>query len=93
MNLWSDPCAYIQQNHHSLQDSLEILTVWVDDLLQFTSNNSLGIKLQDELSSIFELTDMGGPSKVVGIEISQGDNSITISQNNTYYQSFKRRNG
>ena len=52
----------------------------MDDLLQFTSNNSLGIKLRDELSFIFELTDMGGPSKVIGIEISQGDNSITISQ-------------
>src|ERR1700678_1444973 len=36
-NLWSDPCAYIQRNHHSLHHSLEILTVWVDDLLQFTS--------------------------------------------------------
>ena len=52
----------------------------MDDLLQFTSDDSLSIKLQDELSSIFELTNMGGFSKVIKIEISQGDNSITISQ-------------
>ena len=52
----------------------------MDDLLQFTFDNSLSVKLHNELGSIFELMNMGGPSKIVGIEISQSEDQITISQ-------------
>jgi Reverse transcriptase (RNA-dependent DNA polymerase) len=36
--------------------------------------------LKNELESVFELTDLGGPSKIVGIEITQTLDSITIIQ-------------
>ena len=36
--------------------------------------------LKKELESAFELTDLGYPTKVVGIEITQTSNSITIGQ-------------
>ena len=46
-----------------------------------------------DLESIFELVDMGEPSKIVGIKISQGKDSITISQtkSQTTYQTKSRR--
>ena len=75
-NLWSDPCAYIRRH----DEDLEVITVWVDDLLLFTSNNLLEEKLVDKLNSMFELTDLGRPSKIVGIEISQTEDSVTITQ-------------
>jgi hypothetical protein len=36
--------------------------------------------LKSELNEAFDLTDMGAPSKIVGIEISQTTDSITLSQ-------------
>jgi len=35
---------------------------------------------RDDLRSIFDVTDLGEPSKIVGIEISQTSTSLTISQ-------------
>ena len=75
-NLLSDPCAYIRRDGNSL----EIITVWVDDLLLFAMTNHIMNILKEELNSIFELTDLGEPSKIVGIEICQRANSLTISQ-------------
>ena len=37
-------------------------------------------KLKAELNSMFELTDLGEPTKIVGIEIDQRADSLTISQ-------------
>ena len=36
--------------------------------------------LKNKLESAFELTDLGGPSKIIGREITQTPNSITITQ-------------
>ena len=71
-NLQSDPCAYIRRQ----DDSLEILTVWVDDLLLFASIDRVMINLKGELSSTFDVTDLGEPSKIVGIEIVRGHSSL-----------------
>lgn len=43
---WSDPCAYIRQDG----DDLEIVTVWVDDLLLFTTSDSVMRKRGDSLT-------------------------------------------
>lgn len=75
-NLLSDPCAYICRDG----ENFKIITVWVDDLLLFTPTESLMISLKKELSSILDLTDIGEPSKIVGIEINQRKDSISISQ-------------
>ena len=63
--LYSDPCAYIRKT----KDSIEIITVWVDDLLIFTNDQRLMNDLKQELQSMFEVTDLGDPNKIVGIEI------------------------
>jgi hypothetical protein len=75
-SLRSDPCAYIRQDG----DDLEIVTVWVDDLLLFTTSDSVMRKLTADLKSVFDVTDLGEPSKIVGIEITHRGDSLTISQ-------------
>jgi hypothetical protein len=37
-------------------------------------------QMKDDIRSQWECTDMGEPTKIIGIEITQMDNSITISQ-------------
>ena len=75
-NLYSDPCAYIRRDGNDL----EIITVWVDDLLLFATLLALMNKLKAELNEMFELNDLGEPTKIVGIEIDQRADSLTISQ-------------
>ena len=36
--------------------------------------------LKEELESMFEITDLGDPAKIVGIEITRTPDSITIAQ-------------
>src|ERR1700724_1912104 len=49
--------------------------------------------LKAELKSIFDLTDIGEPNKIVGIEIThRGDSSIIIGQKN-YIESILEREG
>ena len=87
-NLLSDPCAYIRRNG----DDLEIVTVWVDDLMLFATSINLMEQLAEDLKSIFDVTDLGEPSKIVGIEITHRKHSLTISQPQ-YIDSILRKHG
>jgi len=87
-NLWSDPCAYIRWDG----DDLEIVTVWVDDLLLFAFPDRAMRRLTEDLKSTFDVTDLGEPSKIVGIEITHQKDSITISQP-LYINSILRKYG
>jgi hypothetical protein len=87
-NLQSDSCTYIQHDN----ENLEVITVWVDNLLLFTNSNAKMISLKSELQSMFELTDLGEPMKIVGIEISQQTDSITISQKK-YVENILQKEG
>ena len=44
-----DPCAYFRKT----TEGIEIIVVWVDDLLLFASNKELMAKMKSELQSIF----------------------------------------
>ena len=57
-----------------------IIIVWVDDLLLFASSNKLIEQTKSDLCTQWEITDLGEPTEIVGVEITQTDNSITISQ-------------
>ena len=83
--LRSDPCAYIQRI-----DGVSIITVWVDDLLLFASSGQLMQQMKDDIRSQWETTDIGDPTKIIGIEITQTKNSITISQKK-YIESILQR--
>ena len=86
--IYSDPCVYIKWDG----DDIAILTVWVDDLLLFTSSDKLMEQTISDIRSVWEVTILGEPTKIVGIEISQTDDSITISQK-VYINSILEREG
>ena len=65
--LISDPCVYVQRR----SINLEIMTVWVNDVLLFANAQEVMVKQQRELKGTFELTDIGEPSKIISIEIMQ----------------------
>ena len=54
-NLLSDPCAYIRWDGNDL----EIITVWVDDLLLFAMAIWIMSRVKQKLNKMFELTDLG----------------------------------
>ena len=68
------------------------MTIWIDDLLLFMESDELMSKLAANMHEKFELTDMGEPSKIVRIEITQGQDSITISQTK-YIEAILEREG
>ena len=74
--LLSDPCVYIRRDHRGIA----IITVWVDNLLLFASTEEAMMTMKDDLKSEWQMTDLGEPSKIVGIEITIDDRSVTISQ-------------
>jgi hypothetical protein len=86
--LRSDPCVYVQWEG----DNIAIITVWVDDLLLFTSSETMMQHMKDAISSEWEVTDLGEPKKIVGIEITMDDDSLTISQQK-YIESILEREG
>ena len=61
----SDPCTYIRCEG----EGFAIITVWVDDLLLFTTSDTLMEKTKQNISTEWETTDLGEPSKIIGIEI------------------------
>jgi tRNA(Ser,Leu) C12 N-acetylase TAN1 len=54
--------------------------VWVDDLLLFASLRKIMKETKTFLQSEWEVTDLEEPNKIIGIEITQKPDSITISQ-------------
>jgi len=86
--LQSDPCTYVQRN----EDKFWSITVWVDDLLLFTTWDEGMANLKMALEKIFDVTDLGDPSRIVGIEITRTKETLTISQP-LYIDSILRKYG
>jgi hypothetical protein len=78
--LQSDPCVYIRKTN-----GIEIITMWVDDLLLFTKAKVTMNNLKRELGNLFEITDLGEPSKLVGIEITRDRPNGTLMISQTKY--------
>jgi hypothetical protein len=87
-HLHSDPCTYI----FCIGKEFAIITVWVDNLLLFAMTIDLMNKMKSDIKAEWEVTDLGEPSKVVGIKITIGKDSITISQTK-YIESILRKEG
>jgi len=73
--LRSDPCVYIFRT----DDDFVIITVWVDDMLLFMTMVELKQKAIADVESEWEITDMGTPTKIVGIELKISLDEISIS--------------
>jgi Reverse transcriptase (RNA-dependent DNA polymerase) len=74
--LLSNPCTYIQQDG----DKFGIMVIWVDDSLLFASSDLAMEHMKKTFHSEWEVTNLGEPSKIVGIKVTRTDNTITISQ-------------
>ena len=79
-----DPCTYVRWK----SDGVEVVAVWVDDLLLFVSDSDLMENMKLELKSVFEITNLGEPAKIVGIEIERdcAKKTIRISQKQLIYR-------
>src|SRR5216683_3913478 len=74
--LISDPCTYILRQ----DDKFIIVTIWVNNLLLFAMLESLIEQTKANLEAKWELTDLGKLVKIMGIEITLSNCSVTISQ-------------
>jgi len=85
-----DPCMYIRES----PEGIEVVAVWVNNLLFFASNESLMNKMKLKLKSIFDITDLGEPAKIVGIKIERDcmKGTIMISQKQ-YIESILQKEG
>jgi hypothetical protein len=57
-----------------------IIMVWVNNLLLFATSDALMEKMKQNISTEWETTDLGEPSKIISIEITQSANTISIRQ-------------
>ena len=76
VHLRSDLCMYIW----CIDKDFVIITVWVDDLLLFATTIELRDKARADIECEWEVTNLGEPSKIVGIKINQTEDFISISQ-------------
>ena len=58
--------------------NLEIITVWVDNLLLFATLIKLMLDMKDMIRGKWEVIDLGEPSKIVGIEILMKPTKVII---------------
>jgi hypothetical protein len=73
-------------------NDLIIITVWIDDLLLFMSSDKLMQQIKSDLLTKWEVTDLGKPTEIIEIEITQAEDSITISQK-VYIESILKCEG
>ena len=88
MRLRSDPCVYIWRTG----DDFAIIAVWVDDMLMFATTIALRDKMKADIKSEWEITDLGVPTKIVGIELMISPDKILISSSK-YIKSILLREG
>jgi hypothetical protein len=61
-------------------DNVAIITVWVDDLMLFASNDTMMKHMKESIKSEWQATNLGEPSKIIGIKITFMPRSLRISQ-------------
>ena len=79
--LVSDPCVY----RHEINGEIEFVTVWVDDLMLFANGEEAMNRAKTDLQGMFAVTDLGEPSKIVGIEITIDPKTGDIKLTQTKY--------
>ena len=84
--LQSDPCVYLWR----MDEDFIIITVWVDDMLTFTTTVALKLKAKQDIESEWEITDLGTPTKIVGIELTISPDAIFISSHK-YIETILKR--
>ena len=62
------------------EDKIIFLSIYVDDLLLFGVDEKRITALKDQLSKRFKMTDLGGISHYLGMEVDVTDEAITLRQ-------------
>ena len=75
-----------------VDEDFVIITVWVDNLLLFVTTIELRDKARADIEREWEVTDLGELSKIVGININQTEDFISILQIK-YIESILQREG
>ena len=73
-------------------DDFVILAVWVDDMLIFATTEELKNKAIADVENEWEITDIGVPTKIVGIELMITSDTISISSS-SYINSILTKEG
>lgn len=72
----SEPTLYIKsQGQYTL-----LLSLYVDDLIYTGNNTKMMMEFKEDMMKTFEMTDLGLMSYFLGIEVSQRNEGIFISQ-------------
>ena len=74
----SDPCVYYRIDHKNRK--LEIVLIYVDDLMILTNNSTLMTGLKDLFKSRFEMKDMGPAKWLLGISMEKYGDGIYLGQ-------------
>ncbi|KAA3477746.1 pleiotropic drug resistance protein 3-like [Gossypium australe] len=73
----SEPTLYVRKDG---DETLLIVSLYVDDLLVIGGNNDMLIDFKSKTKNMFEMTDLGEMSYFLGMEVSQIQQGIFISQ-------------
>ena len=71
-----DNCLYVRQN----EAGMIIILVWVDDLIIAANDQQSMTDVKDKLKGRFRMKDLGKLSYFLGIDFSQCDRVVTMSQ-------------
>lgn len=72
----TDQCIFYSKS----SSSVLIVAIYVDDLIILSNDVNLENKLKRQLCSSFQMKDLGQVASILGMRITQNDNSIAIDQ-------------
>ena len=77
----ANKCIYIRQD----KDSIEVISVYVDDFGLFADSKGGMIKLKGELNEKFQMTELGEMKKILGIRIERDREHGTLTMSQGHY--------
>jgi hypothetical protein len=83
----ADPCVYTCTN----ESVIAIITIWVDDLLHFADSAESMDTMKNDICTEWETMNMGEPTKIVSIKITQSPGWISITQKKSIQNIFERQ--
>ena len=84
-----DPCLFIRNKD---DDTRTILLVWVDDIIVAANFKPSLADIKEKLSQRFNMKDLGPLSMFLGIQFTQSNRQVTLSQS-TYIESILEKFG
>jgi hypothetical protein len=83
----ADPCVYTRTN----ESVIAIITVWIDDLLHFADSAESMDTMKNDICTKWETMNMGKPTKIISIKITQSLGWISITQKKSIQNILERQ--